>query len=144
MHNNTKQIGAALAWVRSGFEQLWREPARWLGMTLVYLVIALVLKRIPFLGNFVLVLITPVTLASALRALTAEAARDLFRVFEREERAVTTVIVCIVTLGFVVLVSIPELLITGGSVVSGLAGAGLAGPLRLTAVLGMAVVAVLY
>jgi hypothetical protein len=153
---------AALSWIREGYTRVWHEPARWLGMTLVYLVVALLLKRVPFLGNFVLVLITPIMLAGALlaarsaaapalvgaqgwlNALTRDAAQELFQVFRREDHAFAIVIVCILSLGLIVLVNIPELLITGGSVVSGLTGASLAGPLRLSLVLGIIVVIALY
>ncbi len=161
MHINT-HVSDALGWIGAGFERLAREPVRWLGMTLVYLVIALLLKRIPFLGNFVLVLFTPIMLSGALlairsaprpapadargwwRALTVDAARELFQVFQREDRAFAGVITSIVTLGLVVLVNIPELLITGGSVVSGLAGASMAGTMRPLTIVGMVVVAALY
>ncbi len=163
MPNVNTPAHEALAWIRNGFERVRAEPARWLGMTLVYVALALALKRIPFLGNFVLVLVTPVMFASALiaarstnrvaapvdaagwaRALTVDAARELFQVFRREEHAFAIVIVCIVTLGLVVLVNIPELLITGGSVVSGLAGASMAGTMRPVTVVSMVVVLGLY
>lgn len=162
MQNQPIRAGEAFTWIRAGYERLRHEPARWLGMTLVYLIVALLLKRIPFLGNFVLVLLTPAMLASALiaarsapgptpanarewlRALTIEPLRELFQVFRREEHTFAIVIVCIVTLGLVVLVNIPELLITGGSVVSGLAGASMAGTMRPVTVVSIAVVAVLY
>jgi hypothetical protein len=153
----------ALAWMREGYERVRAEPARWLGMSLVFLAIALGLKRIPFLGNFVLVLITPIMFAGALlaarspvrapmprdakgwlRALTVDSARELFQVFRREEHAFAIIIVCILTLGLVVLLNIPELLITGGSVVSGLTGASMVGPLRPTMLIGIAVVVALY
>ena len=153
---------SALPWIREGYARVLREPLRWLGMTLVYLAIALLLKRVPFLGNFVLVLITPIMLAGALlaartplvpapadakgwlNALTLDAGHELFQVFRREDHAFAIVIVCIVSLGLIVLVNIPELLITGGSVVSGLTGASLAGPLRVSLVLGIVVVVALY
>jgi hypothetical protein len=159
---NTFSTSDAMTWVRSGFDRVQREPARWLGMTLVYLAIALVFKRIPFLGNFILVLLTPIAIAGALIAvrsplrsgpvgakawlhsLTAEGARDLFQVFRREEQGFAIVIVSIVTLGLFVLISIPELLITGGSIISGLAGASLAGPLRPMMIINMAVAIALY
>jgi hypothetical protein len=161
LHTAPLTADAALPWIREGYTRVLHEPARWLGMTLLYLLIALALKRVPFLGNFVLVLITPIMIAGALLAarsparalagagdwwgaLTRDAAQELFQVFRREEHAFAIVIVCIVSLGLIVLVNIPELLITGGSVVSGLTGASLAGPLRLSLVLGIVVVVALY
>jgi hypothetical protein len=153
----------ALAWVREGFERVRAEPVRWLGMSLVYITIALVLKRIPFLGNFVLVLLTPVMLASALlaarstlrvplptdpkgwlRGFTVEAARELFQVFRREDHGFAIIIICILTLGLVVLLNIPELLITGGSVVSGLTGATPITTLRPGMAIGILIVIALY
>src|SRR5688572_25463254 len=127
--SNTDAASAAWTWIRAGFGRVLHEPLRWLGMTLVYMVIALVLKRIPFLGNYVLALLTPIAIASAmiavrspvqsapptakgwLHALTVDGAHELLQVFRREEQAFSTIIVCVVTLGLFVLVSIPELLI---------------------------------
>jgi hypothetical protein len=163
MQNSDVPVHDAAAWIRGGWERLQREPARWLGMTVVFFAIGIALKHIPFLGSFVLVLISPIMLAGALlaarsttvvstprdakewaRALTVEGARDLFQVFRREDYAFAIVIVCIVALGLVVVVNIPELLITGGSIVSGLTGSSLAGPLRPTMLLGILVVIALY
>lgn len=163
MQNNEIPTSHAFAWIRSGWERLQREPARWLGMTIVFVAIALLLKIIPVLGNFMLVLIAPIMLASALmvarsntvnpapqnakqwlRALTVDSLRELFQVFRREDYAFAIVIVCIVTFGLVAIVNIPELLITGGSVVSGLAGVSLAGPPRPGMIFGILVVTVLY
>ncbi len=162
MQNFDAHLNQARTWVRQGFARLRAEPTRWLGMTLVYLVVALVLKRIPFLGNFVLVFVTPIAFASAmlaarsvpwprpsdlnawLRALSVDAARELVQVFRREEHGFAIIIVCVVTLGLVVVLNIPELLVTGGSVVSGVAGASLGGPLRFVTVVGMIVVIGLY
>ncbi len=159
---STITTNEALAWVRAGFDRVQREPARWLGMTFVYLLIALILKRIPFLGSYVLALLTPITIAGAmlaarsslqpapvganawLRALSADGARELFQVFRREDHSFAIVIVCVVTLGLVVLVNIPELLITGGSIISGIAGANLAGPMPVMAVVNIAIALALY
>jgi hypothetical protein len=163
MLNSNGSAVLAFAWMREGWDRLHREPARWVGMTLVFFAIAMALKRIPFLGNFVLVLISPIMLAGALLAvranaaiatpqdakqwfhvLTLDGARELFQVFRREDHAFAIVIVCIVTLGLVVLVNIPELLITGGSIVSGLAGVSLVGPLRPGMIVGIVFVIALY
>jgi len=163
MQNRDGSAAHALAWMREGWDRLHREPARWLGMTLMFFAIGLILKNIPFLGNFVLVLISPIMLAGALMAarsspamtapqdtkqwfqtFTLDGLRELFQVFRREDHAFAIVIVCIVTLGLVVLVNIPELLITGGSVVSGLSGISLVGPIRPGMVVGIVVVVALY
>lgn len=163
------------AWIACGWGLLRRRAGLWLGMTALYFVLALALKRIPFLGNFVLILISPVALAGALlvaRALkrgeplpepaVAPDHRGLRRVvyvalrhpahalFQEAmgdlDRALTLIIVCIVTLGLAVAVAIPELILTGGSVISGLATAPLAAAagFRPTLVLAMLAVAALY
>jgi hypothetical protein len=162
MQNTALPASEAWTWMRAGFERVWREPARWLGMALIYLLAALVLKRIPFFGNYVLALLTPIAVGGALlaarstlqhspagahgwlRALGAGGLRELFQVFRREEHAFAIIVVCIVTLGLFVLISIPELLITGGSIVSGIAGASLGGPLRPITVVNLVVALALY
>lgn len=163
MENGRLPASAGWSWVREGMQRLRRAPIRWLGMGLVFLLIALVLLRIPLLGGFVLVLLAPIMLAGALlaardnapapaprgaagwlRAFTLTALGELFQVFRREEHAFAIVIVCILTLGLVVLVNIPELLLTGGSVLSGLAGAGLGGVPRPGMIAGLVVVSALY
>lgn len=157
---NRTGAAQAAAWLACGWGTLRREPQLWIGMTLLYFGIALLLKRIPFMGDFVLVLITPLLLAGALRAARAPGARAargrrldallvrplraLFQAFGEQEKLLAHALVCVLTLGFVMLVSIPEFLITGGSVLSGLVGGGLTGPLRPALLVGMGVVAVLY
>lgn len=154
----------ALTWIRAGFNRVRSEPARWLGMAVVYLAIALLLRLITinFLYKAVLALPSTFMLASAmiaarapiganptnargwLYALTIGAARELFQVFRREEHGFLIVLVSIVTLGLIMLVDTPVLLITGGSVISGLSGPALAGPMTLTAMLGIMLAVVLY
>lgn len=160
---NRAGAAQAAAWLACGWGTFRREPQLWIGMTLLYFGIALLLKRVPFMGDFVLVLITPLLLAGALRAARAALAkgsrtarggrldtlllrplRALFQAFGEQEKLLAHTLVCVLTLGFVVLVSIPEYLITGGSALSGLVGGGLAGPLRPALLVGMGVVAVLY
>jgi len=160
---NRTGAAQAAAWLACGWSRFRREPEFWIGMTLLYFGIALLLKRIPFMGDFVLVLITPLLLAGALRAARASVARGtraapgrrlealllrplraLFQAFGEQEKLLAHALVCVLTLGFVILVSIPEFLITGGSVLSGLVGGGLAGPLRPALLIGIGVVAVLY
>ncbi|OGI40034.1 MAG: hypothetical protein A2140_03150 [Candidatus Muproteobacteria bacterium RBG_16_62_13] len=117
-------------------------------MGLLYILLALLLKRIPFLGNFMLVLITPIPVAGVwltarqltgvthvptpgpgwperLRFYLGRPARALVEGFRREVHALPLVMICIITLGLVIIVSIVELVLTGGSMVSGLKAARL-------------------
>ena len=153
----------AMAWIRNGIHRVQSEPARWLGLTFIYFVVALLLKFIPFFGNYVIVLISPIPLASALmitrentpsvtptdalgwvRAVTIDAARDSLRVFREEDHSFAIIIVCIVTLGMTMLVSLPELMFAGGSIVSGIAAADIGGGIPITTLIGIIVVLFLY
>lgn len=141
-------LARATRWWHGGFEIFRRDPALWLGMALLYILAAWLLKRIPFIGNFMLVLITPVPLAGAwltarqltgvtrvpvpgpgwperLRFYLGRPARALVEGFRREVHALPLVMICIITLGLVITVSIVELVLTGGSVISGLKAARL-------------------
>jgi len=55
-----------LIWIKRGGALFWQQPALWLGMSFVYLVIALALGAIPFIGWLILVLFTPVLMFGAL------------------------------------------------------------------------------
>lgn len=55
-----------LIWIKQGGMLFWKQPALWLGMSFVYLVIALILGAIPFIGWLILVLFTPVLMFGAL------------------------------------------------------------------------------
>ncbi len=138
----------ATRWWHGGYDIVRRDPALWLGMGLLYILVALLLKRIPFLGNFMLVLITPIPVAGVwltirqltgvthvptpgpdwrerLRFYVGRPARALVAGFRQEVHALPLVMICIITLGLVIAVSIVELVLTGGSVVSGLKAARL-------------------
>lgn len=138
----------ATRWWHGGYDIVRRDPALWLGMGLLYILVALLLKRIPFLGNFMLVLITPIPVAGVwltirqltgithvptpgpdwrerLRFYLGRPARALVAGFRQEVHALPLVMICIITLGLVIIVSIVELVLTGGSMVSGLKAARL-------------------
>lgn len=55
-----------LMWIKQGGTLFWKQPLLWLGMSFVYLVIALILGAIPFIGWLILVLFTPVLMFGAL------------------------------------------------------------------------------
>lgn len=55
-----------LTWIKRGGALFWKLPSLWLGMSFVYLAIALVLGAIPFVGWLILVLFTPVLMFGAL------------------------------------------------------------------------------
>lgn len=55
-----------LIWIKRGGVLFWKQSGLWLGMSFVYLVIALILGAIPFIGWLILVLFTPVLMFGAL------------------------------------------------------------------------------
>jgi len=158
-------IAQAGAWIACGWRLIQEHKAPWFRMAALYLVLAFLLKRIPFMGDLLLILITPMLLASVIWGLAHEhrvselpgnahapglseawlkqPARELSLVFSRTDKAFPSVLLGIITLGLAMLVKIAGDLLVGGSMVSGLAAARLDVP-QITTVLGMLAVAVLY
>jgi hypothetical protein len=122
-------------------------------MSALYLVVALALKRLPFLGHFLLILLSPLALAGALgvaRTLKAGAeplpaepaepataagwrplfdtalrrpARALLAPLSDGRQVLTLILAGIVALGLAVVVALFELVLTGGSMIAGLSSA---------------------
>jgi hypothetical protein len=163
-----------LAWLGCAFTLWRRRPALWLAMSALYLVVALALKRLPFLGHFLLILLSPLALAGALgvaRTLKADAeplpaepaepaagwrplfdttlrrpARALLAPLSDGRQVLTLILTGIVALGLAVVVALFELVLTGGSMIAGLSSAKftLSQPLTLGHALALGAVAVLY
>jgi hypothetical protein len=166
-HNNPR---LAREWITGAWGLFRRDPWLWIGIALFYFLAAILLKRIPFMGNLVLVLLTPIPLAAALllaRDLAASPAapapvipagwparRDFFlrrplgalgRPLALEEYAFPLAMLCIVMLGLTMIAVIFEYLVAGGSVISGVGGARYSGGgLRVTTVLGGMLALVMY
>lgn len=156
---------AALDWIVCGVQRVRHERERWIGAALVYLLIAVVLHRVPFLGDLVLILLSPFLLGSLLQAAEQEALpppvalkrrhwralmrayllqplRGFGRLFRDQERLLPALMLSILALGGVVLAQIVAYLLIGGSPVGGLnatsvaiAGRGVWLPLLMTVVL---------
>ncbi len=163
MQNTNTPTEQALRWFRASLDGVRADRPRWIGMAILYLAMALLLREIiPFaiIYNFLLALITPALLAGALiAARTAPIPlagatlpqtwivrpfNELLQGVKRQEYLFTTVISCIVTLGLMVLIYVPALLITGGTVVAGFLTADIGVTIQWTTVLGILVVALLY
>ncbi|WP_372523055.1 hypothetical protein [Sulfuricaulis sp.] len=165
-----KNLGAnrGLAWIVQGWRLVQEQPALWFGMAAIYLVLGFTLKLIPFMGDLLLVLITPMLLAGVVAGLArekntvhqnvigkassmpalfqawlAQPAQELVSIFIEEDKVFGAVLLGIVTLGLGVLVKITGYLLIGGSMVSGLT-AGQLNASQIMTVLGMLVVAILY
>lgn len=154
-------------WIACGRRMVLEQKPLWYGMTAVYFVLGFLLKLIPFMGDLLLILITPMLLAgvvwgraqeqrteppakpgssSPAQALfqtwIAQPAQELLRIFTHEDKMFAAVLLGIVTLGLVMLVKIIGYLLVGGSMVSGLAANQL-NMSQITILLGMGLVAVL-
>ena len=157
-----------IAWIVQGWHRVQEQPPLWFGMAAIYLVFGFTLKLIPFMGDLLLVLITPMLLASVvavlaqkksavhpnvigqgysmpalLQAWLAQPAQELVSIFTREDKVFGAVLLGIVSLGLAMLVKITGYLLIGGSMVSGLT-AGQLNASQITTVIGMLVVAILY
>jgi hypothetical protein len=160
--------GRGIAWIVQGWHLVREQPPLWFGMAAIYLVLGFTLKLIPFMGDLLLVLVTPMLLAGVtaglaqeksavrqnvngkassmpalLQAWLAQPAQELVSIFTREDKVFGAVLLGIVTLGLAMLVKITGYLLIGGSMVSGLT-AGQLNASQITTVFGMLVVAILY
>ncbi len=160
--------GQGIAWIVQGWHRIQEQPPLWFGMAAIYLVFGFTLKLIPFMGDLLLVLVTPMLLAGVIAGLVreksavhenvnskaasmpallqvwlAQPAHELVSIFIREDKVFGAVLLGIVTLGLAMLVKITGYLLIGGSMVSGLA-AGQLNASQITTVLGMLVVVILY
>lgn len=160
-------IAQSKAWMRCGLRHVLERKSLWFGMTAVYLGLGFFLKQIPFMGDLLLVLITPMLLASVVWGLAhgslteappldklspiqawfqtwlAHPAQELLRIFSQEDKMFAAILLGIITLGLVTGVKILGYLLVGGSMVTGLA-ADQSGIGQITMLLGMAVVAFLF
>lgn len=138
---------AARDWIACGLGRLRRERERWVGAALVYLLAALALHRLPFLGDLLLILFTPLAAGGLLLAAEGGAAApvplapDRWRALARayllaswqaftrlwrdEERLLPALMLCVLALGGYVVAQI-----VGYALLGGMPGAGLGAPLR--------------
>lgn len=164
-HDTKGGIRQGIDWIVLGARMVLDRKSLWFGMTAVYFVFAFLLKLIPFMGDLLLILITPMLLAGVVRGRaqeshsgqTAEAGaaptlfqawvagpvQELLSIFVQEDKVFGAMLLGIITLGLAMLVKITGYLLIGGSMVSGLAASQMSTPQPGT-LLGMLVVAVLY
>ncbi len=162
-------ISRGLAWIAQGHQAVQKHKSLWYGMTAVYFMLGFLLKLIPFMGDLLLILITPMllsgvvwgraqtnhtdqprdtnrtpsTIPALLQAWVIQPAQELVRIFTDEDKVFGAVLLGIVTLGLAMLVKIIGYLLIGGSMVSGLTAGQLNAP-QPTTLLDMLVVAILY
>jgi hypothetical protein len=162
-------IATTRRWISEAWQVFLRDPLLWIGLAVIYFLAAILLKRIPFMGNLVLVLLTPIPLAGMLllaRTLTESPGtppalpagwRERLGFFVQRPLTVfgsalkeegfgfPLALICIVVLGLTMVVIIVEIMLAGGSALSGITGTRYsAGPLRITTQIGIGVALVLY
>jgi hypothetical protein len=143
------------SWILDGLVTLKKDTSLWAGMGLVYMLIAIALMLIPFVGMLLLVLISPMLLAGALQtaadlhsghlaspasppgrgrlsqrtiAELQRATGRLFIIFSDEEKLLPLMVISTLTLGMVVAINILAVLLKiDGSALTAMA-AGSVGP----------------
>ena len=167
--NTSGGIKQGIDWIVLGMRTVLDRKPLWFGMTAVYLVLGFLLKLIPFMGDLLLVLITPMLLAGVLwgraqenpagrveeagtsppsapglfQAWVTRPIQVLLRIFTQEDKVFGAGLLGIITLVLATLVKFTGDLLIGGSMISGLAASQLSAP-QTSTILGMLVVAVLY
>lgn len=155
--------GRAFDWLRAGYRLMHGAPRMWFGMTLIYFLIAAVLRLIPFMGGLVLILISPWLLAGTLTGAREPGAppaagprgwieslllmpmRRFVQPTRDEHRLAALAIACIVVFGFALLIRIvEELFLKGGAMATGLAATGLAPRMGAGFAIAAVIVAVAY
>jgi hypothetical protein len=142
------------SWVLDGLDTLKKDLGLWVGMGLIFMLIAIALKLIPFVGLLLLVLISPMLLAGALQTAAdlhsgnlasathsgggfspqriiadlQRATGRLFIIFSDEEKLLPLMVISTLTLGMVVVINILAVLLKiDGSALTAMA-AGSVGP----------------
>ncbi|HEU5337957.1 MAG TPA: hypothetical protein VFU39_01600, partial [Sulfuricaulis sp.] len=60
----TSVLRQAQSWIACGSRMVLAEKSLWFGMTLVYFILGFLLTLIPFMGHLLLILISPMLVAS--------------------------------------------------------------------------------
>lgn len=141
---------AAREWIACGLERLRNERERWGGAALVYMLLAILLHRLPFLGDLLLILFTPSLLAGLLltaqhdpvpppvpferarwralaRAWLLAPARVYLRLFRNEERVLPVLMLSVLALGGYVALQIVGYVLIGGTPAGGVGAVSAAG-----------------
>ena len=120
--NGNPGLGQGKTWIACGRRLVLEQKPLWYGMTAVYFVLGFVLKLIPFMGDLLLILITPMLLAGVVwgraqeqhaepaakpdssspalalfQTWIAQPAQELMRIFTQEDKMFAAVLLGIVT-----------------------------------------------
>ena len=172
MNINKVDVQRGWSWATGGWRLVKKDISLWAGMGLIFMLIAIVLKLIPFIGLLLLVLLSPMVMAGAMQ--TADtidqgtyvkpaasgsglgqlpqrmvawfqyAAGRLFSAFTDEDKVLPLMVISTLTLGMVVIINILAVLLkVDGSAMSAMF-AGSVGPrIWVPALIGWLLVLVL-
>ncbi|MHB8453368.1 MAG: hypothetical protein ACYDDO_01465 [Acidiferrobacterales bacterium] len=162
---NKLEARRGLSWIVASWSLLRRDRLLWFGMTFIYMVIAVGLKMVPFIGVLILTLISPILLAGVLHTVRdletqaqnahektgrpatgqlTRAVRQLFSAFGREEEVLPIMVISTLTLGSVVIIQIlAQLLKVGGPALSAMIAGSVGPAIWLPALLSLLIVLVL-
>lgn len=139
MNINKMDVRRGGSWVTGGWRVVKKDMGLWTGMGLIFMLIVIALKLIPFIGLLLLVLLSPMLLAGAMQtagnidqgvyvrpAVSApglgqlpqcmiaglqHAARRLFGAFADEDKVLPLMVISTLTLGTVVIINILAVLL---------------------------------
>jgi uncharacterized membrane protein len=155
-------------WISAGWRLFQKDYALWLTMALIYLIMAIVLDQIPFIGYLLLILITPVFAAGALlvsaeldaepvsrpglewnsstwkdnlKKVFARALKQLFRLFQDPEKTLAVMVVATLALGAAVIIQIlTQLLKVGGAALPAMAAGSVGVKIWLPALISLLII----
>ena len=172
MNINKMDVQRGWSWIMGGWRMVKKDISLWVGMGLIFMLIAIVLKLIPFIGLLLLVLLGPMVMAGAMQiadtidqgtyvkpaasgsglgqlpqrmiAWFQYAAGRLFSAFTDEDKVLPLMVISTLTLGIVVIINILAVLLkVDGSAMSAMF-AGSVGPrIWVPALIGWLLVMVL-
>ena len=172
MNINKMDVQRGWSWIMGGWRVVKKDISLWVGMGLIFMLIAIVLKLIPFIGLLLLVLLGPMVMAGAMQiadtidqgtyvkpaasgsglgqlpqrviAWFQYAAGRLFSAFTDEDKVLPLMVISTLTLGIVVIINILAVLLkVDGSAMSAMF-AGSVGPrIWVPALIGWLLVMVL-
>ncbi len=165
MKSNSHGAGRGWSWIAEGWGLMRQDWMLWLGMTFVYMVIALALKMIPFIGVLILILISPTMLAGVLhgahdleaqvrgvkvgsergaRGHLHRSIRQLFSGFSLEAELLPIMVISTLTLSAAVVIEIlAQLLKVGGPALPAMLAGSVGPAIWLPALVSLLIVLVL-
>ena len=153
------------SWISGGWDLLRKDWMLWGGMTFIYMLIALALKMIPFIGVLILILISPTMLAGVLhgahdleaqargasgrsargaRGHLHRAIRQLFGGFTLESELLPVMVISTLTLSAAVVIEIlAQLLKVGGPALPAMLAGSVGPAIWLPALISLLIILVL-